>query len=110
MAEKKPTLRDRYIEELNTIVGRGKPFRNMIAYSKKTGDNYSTLTKVVNINSYDDMIPTVRMLQNLCLHGNKDGHYLLTGQSRRPKDSSPLTVEERIDRLEKAVFKKKPAK
>jgi hypothetical protein len=102
------TIRDRYIQTLNSIVGRDKPFRNLVAYVNATGDNYSTLSKVMNPGTYADLQPTLKMCENLCLHSEVNGHWLLVG--KMPKASTIIPVlkngkdDPRIDTLEKRLM------
>lgn len=114
------SIRDRYIQTLNSIVGRDKPFRNLVAYVNATGDNYSTLSKVMNPGTYADLQPTLRMCENLCLHSEVNGHWLLVG--KLPKASTIVppgkggkedpridTLEKRLMAIEKSLIKA-PAK
>jgi hypothetical protein len=102
------TIRDRYIQTLNSIVGRDKPFRNLVAYVNATGDNYSTLSKVMNPGTYADLQPTLKMCENLCLHSDVNGHWLLVG--KMPKASAtipagkPTKDDPRMDTLEKRLI------
>ena len=102
------SIRDRYIQTLNSIVGRDKPFRNLVAYVNTTGDNYSTLSKVMNPGTYADLQPTLKMCENLCLHSDVNGHWLLVG--KMPKASAtippvkPGKEDVRIDTLEKRLI------
>jgi hypothetical protein len=111
------SIRHRYIQSLNAIVGRDKPFRNLVAYVTATGDNYSTLSKVMNPETYADLQPTLKMCENLCLHSSTNGHWLLTGKMPKPsttshpesdkKDDSRIdTLEKRLMSLEKLLTKK----
>lgn len=101
------SIRDRYIQTLNSIVGRDKPFRNLVAYVNTTGDNYSTLSKVMNPGTYADLQPTLKMCENLCLHSDVNGHWLLVG--KLPKASTTIPVSKggkddpRIETLEKRL-------
>jgi hypothetical protein len=116
------TIRDRYIQTLNSIVGRDKPFRNLVAYVNATGDNYSTLSKVMNPGTYADLQPTLKMCENLCLHSEVNGHWLLVGKmpkasatipvSKDAKNNDPRieTLEKRLMALEKNMVKPAAAK
>ena len=114
------TIRDRYIQTLNSIVGRDKPFRNLVAYVNATGDNYSTLSKVMNPGTYADLQPTLKMCENLCLHSDVNGHWLLVGKMPKASTIIPAvkggkddprmeTLEKRLVALEKTLVKA-PAK
>ena len=103
------TIRDRYIQTLNSIVGRDKPFRNLVAYVNATGDNYSTLSKVMNPGTYADLQPTLKMCENLCLHSDVNGHWLLVGKMPKasttiPVSKVPTKEDPRIDTLEKRLM------
>jgi len=109
------SIRDRYIQTLNSIVGRDKPFRNLVAYVNTTGDNYSTLSKVMNPGTYADLQPTLKMCENLCLHSEVNGHWLLVGKlpkastiipptAKTGKDDARIeTLEKRLQALEKSI-------
>ena len=110
------SIRDRYIKALNEVVGRDKKFRNLVSYVNETGDNYSTLSKVMNPETYKDLQPTLGMCENLCLHSDTNGHWLLVGTPPKPTSKIPTgnkeekrleALELRIDRLEKAVANKR---
>jgi hypothetical protein len=115
------TIRDRYIQALNAVVGRDKPFRNLVAYVNATGDNYSTLSKVMNPGTYADLQPTLRMCENLCLHSDVNGHWLLVGKMPKPTSTIPATaktgkddpridtLEKRLSAIEKSITKPAPA-
>ena len=99
-------IRERYIQALNSIVGRDKPFRNLVAYVNETGDNYSTLSKVMNPGTYYDLQPTLKMCENLCIHSSTNGHWLLTGKNPKPNATIPATStadDTRMDNLEKKL-------
>ncbi|MBS1596534.1 MAG: hypothetical protein JST76_06260 [Bacteroidetes bacterium] len=110
------SIRDRYIKAMGEIVGRDKKYRNLVAYVNATGDNYSTLSKVMNPETYKDLQPTLVMCENICLNSDVNGHWLLTGAM--PKAGSkgmPTSTKEekrlealelRLDRIEKALSKK----
>lgn len=115
------SIRDRYIQTLNSIVGRDKPFRNLVAYVNATGDNYSTLSKVMNPGTYADLQPTLKMCENLCIHSEVNGHWLLVGKmpkasamippSKGGKDDPRIdTLEKRLMALEKSLVKAAPVK
>ena len=114
-------IRERYIQTLNSIVGRDKPFRNLVAYVNTTGDNYSTLSKVMNPGTYADLQPTLKMCENLCLHSDVNGHWLLVGKMPKASTIIPVgkggkddpridTLEKRLVALEKSLVKAAPAK
>lgn len=104
------SIRDRYIQTLNSIVGRDKPFRNLVAYVNATGDNYSTLSKVMNPGTYADLQPTLKMCENLCLHSEVNGHWLLVGKMPKastiipPGKGGAKVDDPRIDTLEKRLI------
>jgi hypothetical protein len=104
------TIRDRYIQTLNSIVGRDKPFRNLVAYVNTTGDNYSTLSKVMNPGTYADLQPTLKMCENLCNHSEVNGHWLLVGKMPKASTTIPASAkgekaaDPRIDILEKRLM------
>lgn len=103
------SIRDRYIQALNAIVGRDKPFRNLVAYVNTTGDNYSTLSKVMNPATYSDLQPTLRMCENLVLHSDVNGHWLLVGKMPKGNTTVPPAKpngkdEVRMDSLERRLM------
>ena len=109
------SIRDRYIKALNEIVGRDKKFRNLVTYVNETGDNYSTLSKVMNPETYKDLQPTLGMCENLCLNSDTNGHWLLTGALPKPGTKLPPASKEekrlealemRLERIEKALTKR----
>jgi hypothetical protein len=108
------SIRDRYIKALNEVVGRDKKFRNLVTYVNETGDNYSTLSKVMNPETYKDLQPTLGMCENLCLNSDTNGHWLLTGTvakstkipSATKEETRLETLEMRLERLEKALTKR----
>ncbi|MCW3125635.1 MAG: hypothetical protein JWO03_1293 [Bacteroidetes bacterium] len=109
------SIRDRYIKALNEVVGRDKKFRNLVTYVNETGDNYSTLSKVMNPETYKDLQPTLGMCENLCLHSDTNGHWLLTGTTAKANTKIPSASKEekrlealemRLEKLEKVITKK----
>jgi len=113
------SIRDRYIKALNEVVGRDKKFRNLVTYVNETGDNYSTLSKVMNPETYKDLQPTLGMCENLCLNSDTNGHWLLVGTPAKASSKIPTSTKEekrldalelRLDRIEKALTKKPQGK
>lgn len=94
-------LRERYISAIGELVGRSKKFPTLKAYIAASGDNYSTISKVLN--RYDHAWPTVESLMHIVVLGGIDAHWLLTGT--KPKSNNDTRSEERLTEIEARILK-----